>query len=75
MLLKIFQTPLASEAYFTYYTYPEYLQGDRTTIKHLQSFTDRYKESPFLIDAHYLMGLDYKEIARPQKGAGLERRV
>lgn len=60
-------TPAAAESFFTYYTYPEYLQGDRATIKHLQAFADNYTDSPFLMDANYLIGLDYK---RDRKATG-----
>lgn len=67
-------SPYAAEAFFTYYTYPEYLQGDRTTIKHLQNFTDRYTESPLLIDAHYLIGLDYKRDRKTEEGRWIRKK-
>jgi tetratricopeptide (TPR) repeat protein len=50
----------APEAYFTYYTYRDYLQGDRTAIKHLQSFQKKFPQSCYVITAYYLMGLDYR---------------
>lgn len=65
----------AAEAYFTYFTYPEYLQGDRTAIKHLQSFTDLYSETPFLIDAYYLMGFDYKRDRKTKEGRWIRKKV
>jgi tetratricopeptide (TPR) repeat protein len=67
-------SPFAAEAFFTYYTYPEYLQGDRTAIKHLQTFTDRYADSPFLIDAHYLIGLDYKRDRKTPEGRWIRKK-
>lgn len=67
-------TPHAAEAYFTYYTYPEYIQGDRAAIKHLQTFTDIYSESPFLIDAHFLIGLDYKRDRKTPEGKWIRKK-
>ncbi|HEV8051608.1 MAG TPA: tetratricopeptide repeat protein, partial [Parachlamydiaceae bacterium] len=67
-------TPHAAEAFFTYYTYPEYLQGDRTTIKHLQAFADNYSESPFLLDANYLIGLDYKRDRKSTAGRWIRKK-
>lgn len=67
-------SPFAAEAFFTFYTYPEYLQGDKSTIKHLQSFTDRYTDSPFLIDAHYLIGLDYKRDRKTAEGRWIRKK-
>ena len=67
-------TPYAAEAFFTYYTYSEYLQGDRTTIKHLQNFTDLYSNTPFLIDAHYLIGLDFKRDRKTAEGRWIRKK-
>jgi tetratricopeptide (TPR) repeat protein len=67
-------SPFAAEAFFTFYTYPEYLQGEKSTIKHLQSFTDRYTDSPFLIDAHYLIGLDYKRDRKTAEGRWIRKK-
>lgn len=64
----------AAEAYFTFYTFPEYLQGDRLAIKHLENFTERYTDSPFLIDAHYLIGLDYKRDRKTEEGRWIRKK-
>jgi tetratricopeptide (TPR) repeat protein len=61
---KVFEnfptSPYAAEAFFTLYTFQEYLQGERNASKHLQEFISNYEETPLLIVAHYLTGLDYK---------------
>lgn len=64
----------AGEAFFTYYTYSEYLQGDRAAIKHLQRFINHYIEVPFLIDAYYLMALDYKRDRKTPEGRWISKR-
>ncbi len=53
-------SPLAASAYFQYYSYREYLQSDRNAIKHLKAFNTKFPDSPLLINAHHLIGLDYK---------------
>jgi tetratricopeptide (TPR) repeat protein len=63
----------APEAYFSYYTYREYLQGDRAAIKHLHGFA-KYADSPFLIQAHYLTALDYKRDRKTAEGKWIRRR-
>lgn len=67
-------SPFTAEAYFTYYTYPEYIQGDRTAIKHLQTFTDTYSDTPFLIDANFLIGLDYKRDRKTSEGRWIRKK-
>ena len=52
------ESPYAAEAYFTLYTYKSYMQGDKQAIKHLLGFKNRFPNSPFLINAYYLTGMD-----------------
>lgn len=68
------QSPYGAEAYFTYYKYADYLQGTREAIKHLQNFWRRYPESPFLIEAQYLVGLDYKRDRKSAEGKWLRKK-
>jgi tetratricopeptide (TPR) repeat protein len=68
------QSPFAAEAYFLYYSYPEYLQGDRAAIKHLQAMPMRYPHSPFTMNAWYLIGLDYKRDRKTPEGKWICRR-
>lgn len=67
-------SPSAAESFFTSYTYPEYLQGDKSSIKHLQSFTERFAATHFLIDAHYLIGLDYKRDRKTPEGRWIRKK-
>jgi tetratricopeptide (TPR) repeat protein len=71
---KFPNSPFAAEAFFTYYTYSEYLQGDRTTIKHLQNFVEKFSGTPFLIDSHYLIGLDYKRDRKTTGGRWIRKK-
>lgn len=64
----------AGEAYFRYYTYNEYLQGDRSAIKHLQAFAELFPDSPYLINAYYLMGLDHKRDRKTPEGKWISKR-
>lgn len=64
----------APEAYFTLYTYQEYLQGDRNAIKHLQGYKAKYPDTPFLIEASYLIGLDYKRDRKTAEGKWLRKK-
>lgn len=64
----------AAEAYFTYYTYQEYLQGDRNAIKHLQRFIEQNAESPFQIEAYYLLGMDYKRDRKTPEGKWIRKK-
>jgi tetratricopeptide (TPR) repeat protein len=68
------QSPYAAEAYFTFYTYQDYLQGDRNAIKHLQNFAEKYPETPFLIEAYYLLGLDYKRDRKTPDGKWVRKK-
>lgn len=68
------QSPHTAEAYFTYYSYPEYIQGDKAAIKHLKHFIDHYHDTPFLIDAYFLMGLDYKRDRKTAEGKWIRKK-
>lgn len=67
-------SPFAASAYFTYYSYRHYLQGDRAAIKHLQAFKGKFPNSPLQITAHYLMGLDYKRERKSAEGRSIRKK-
>ncbi len=52
---------LAPQAYFHYYSFQNYLQGDKVAMKHLRKFPSLYPNTPLVISAHYLIGLDSKK--------------
>lgn len=64
LLTKVYrdypQSPLAAEAYFTTYTYEDYLSDNREALAHLAKLPQLYPDSPYTIVAHYLRGLAYK---------------
>lgn len=64
----------AAEAYFTTYSYREYLQGSRAALKHLHGLISQFPSSPFVIQAHYLMGMDYKRDRKTQEGKKLRKK-
>lgn len=64
----------AAEAYFTYYTYRDYLQGERQPIKHLLAFPEKFPDSPFLINAYYLIGMDYKRDRKTAEGKWIRKK-
>jgi tetratricopeptide (TPR) repeat protein len=51
-------SPLAPEAYLRYYSFKDYLQEESKALEHLQGFEKKYPDSPYLIDAHYLLALN-----------------
>lgn len=65
---------LAGEAYFNYYTYREYLQGDRQALKHLSAFPDRFPGNPYLLNAHYLLGLDQTHDRKTPEGKWIRKK-
>lgn len=77
-LHKVFEdfpnSTYAPEAYFRFYTYQEYLQGDRQAIKHLQNLTEKYPDSPYLIETYYLLGLDCKRDRKTQEGKWIRKK-
>jgi TolA-binding protein len=75
---KVFeQYPTAScaaEAYFTYYPYHTYVQGERAAIKHLQAMSSRFPESPYLIIVYYLIGMDEKRDRKTAQGKWIRKK-
>lgn len=68
------QSSSAAEAYFTLYTYRDYLQGERDAIKHLHNFGKQYSESPYLMQAYYLIGLDSKRNRKTPEGKWIRKK-
>lgn len=67
-------SPYAPEAYFAYYPFRDYLQGDRAAIKHLQNFKEQFPNAPYLIVAHYLIGMDYKRDRKTPEGRWIRKK-
>jgi tetratricopeptide (TPR) repeat protein len=65
---------LAPEAYFNYFTYRDYLQGDRVSMKHLLGFTSLYPNHPLLLNTHYLIGLDQTRDRKSQEGKWIRKK-
>lgn len=68
------QSLVAAEAYFSLYTYRDYLQGHRDALKHLQHFAKKYPETPYLMEAYYLIGLDAKHNRKTPEGKWIRKR-
>lgn len=68
------EAPAAGEAYFGYYSYRDYVQGDRTALKHLQKMEELFPDSPYLISAHYLIGLDEKRDRKSAHGKWIRKK-
>lgn len=68
------ESPFAASAFFHYYSYCDYLQGDKATIKHLQAFKEQFPKSPLSISADYLIGLDYKRDRKTPEGRWIRKR-
>ncbi|MBA3603602.1 MAG: tetratricopeptide repeat protein [Parachlamydiaceae bacterium] len=64
----------APAAYFQFYTYREYLQGDRNAVKHLLAFKKIFPNSSLLINSYYLIGLDYKRERKSSTGSSLRKK-
>lgn len=64
----------AADAYFLCYSLQEYLQGGRQELKHLLNFVNLYPESPFVIDALFLIGLDHKRDRKSTEGKWLSKK-
>jgi tetratricopeptide (TPR) repeat protein len=58
----------ASEAYFNYYSFSNYLQGNAEALAHLQGMELLYPRSPYLILAHYLIGMSNKLDRKTEDG-------
>lgn len=67
-------SPFAAEAYFRAYSYQDYLQGDRAAIKHLHAMPERYPQAPLVMNAWYLIGLDYKRDRKTATGKWICKR-
>ncbi len=67
------QSLYAPQAYFSYYSYQEYLQGSRKAIKHLQAMPCTFPDHPLLITGYYLIGLDHKKDHLSEEG-NIQRR-
>lgn len=67
-------SPFAATAYFNYYSYRQYLQGDRAAIKHLGAFKDKFPHSPLQITAYYLRGLDYNRERKSAEGRSIRKK-
>ena len=65
---------IAPEAYFTFFSYQDYLQADRHAIKHLNAFPDLYPDSPYVLNAYFLIGLDNKRDRRSPEGKWLRKK-
>jgi TolA-binding protein len=62
------QSSKAGEAYFRVYSFTDYLQGSKEASDHLQAMLTLFPEDPFIIVAHYLLGIDKKEDRRNAQG-------
>lgn len=75
---KIFETypntSAAGEAYFFFYPYREYVQGERGALKHLQSFLEKFPKSPLGINARYLIGMDFKRDRKTVEGKWIRKK-
>ena len=52
----------ASEAYFSYYSFAEYLRSNVDALEHIYAMEDLFPTTPHLIVAYYLIGLDNKVV-------------
>lgn len=66
--------PYAAESYFTLFSYGDYLQGERSAIKHLNAFPERFSNTPFLLNAFYLIGLDSKRDRKTPEGKWISKK-
>jgi TolA-binding protein len=64
----------APSAFFNYYSYRDYLQGDKDALRHLKEFMEQYPDSPLQVTASYLTGLDYKRDRKTSEGRSLRKR-
>lgn len=62
------------EAYFTYYTFNDYLYGEPEALLHLQKMPTLFPESPTLLNALYLIGCDLKKNRKTTEGAVVPKR-
>jgi tetratricopeptide (TPR) repeat protein len=67
-------SPLAPSAYFHYYGYRDYLQGDKASIVHLQALPKLFPDTPYMINGYYLLGLDAKRSRKVAHMHGYRKR-
>lgn len=67
-------SPFAPEAYFTSFTYQDYVQGDRKAMHHLQGMQIRFPKSSYTINALYLLGLDYLRDRKTPEGRWIRKK-
>ncbi len=68
------ESPYAPSAYFRYYTYRDYMRGQRKAIKHLQTMPRSFPGHPLLISAYYLIGLDCLKDRLSEEGVLIKRK-
>ncbi len=67
-------SPFAAEAYFTTYSYQDYVQGDRKAMHHLQGMLGRFPKSPYTLNALYLLGIDYLRDRKTPEGRWVRKK-
>ncbi|MCB1118881.1 MAG: hypothetical protein KDK65_02875, partial [Chlamydiia bacterium] len=67
-------SPYAPEAYFSSYSFQEYVEGDRNAYKHLRAMPTLFPNSPYTLFAFYLLGLDEKRDRKSDKNKWLAHR-
>ena len=73
---KVFEeypdNPLAAEAYFHYFSFPEYLEGRQEAIEHLQALESLFTDSPYVTASYYLQGIHKKQSQEEKDGQIIE---
>lgn len=64
----------APEAYFSYYSYFDYINGEPKAIDHLILMPKKFPKSPYLLNAYYLIGMDNKKTRQTKEGKIIHRR-
>jgi tetratricopeptide (TPR) repeat protein len=65
---KFPRSPFAAKAYLNYYPRQLYIQGHPEAVEHLTGIPDRFPDSPWRIEAGFLLGLDLKRDHRTSSG-------
>ena len=68
------ESSAAAETYFIFYPYRDYVQGERAAIKHLQGMQKRFPDSPYLVIAHYLIGMDERRDRKNAQGKWIRKK-
>ncbi|MFT4553347.1 MAG: tetratricopeptide (TPR) repeat protein [Chlamydiales bacterium] len=66
---KYSDSKYGNQAYFKYYSFTEYMQGNAEALSHLQNMELLYPQSPYLIVAHYLVGMNHKQNRKSRDGS------